>query len=112
MFPKLLETKKWWVLVVMVVLVLTGCIAAIGVLKSTIGYLGSPNDGSLRDLFIAGAVLLLSCAIGLCLVILDKRRVARFDPNLTDQQERIELGRSRAVTRVAFEKMQEKPPTS
>jgi hypothetical protein len=55
----------------------------------------------------AWSVLLVVCIIGLGLSILNKRKIRRFDPNEADQQERIAIGRRRAVTRAEFEKMQQ-----
>jgi hypothetical protein len=52
----------------------------------------------------AWSASLLLCLIGLGLSAVNKYRVRRFDPNLEDQQARIAIGRSRAITRAEFEK--------
>jgi cell division protein FtsB len=53
------------------------------------------------------STLLLLSLIGFGLWLGKKARIRRFDPNLEDQQARIAKGRSRAVTRAEFERMQQ-----
>jgi hypothetical protein len=107
MFPKLRETKGIGVVVITIVLLMIGIIAAIGALKCSLDYLLYPSEADFRSTITAYSVLLVVSFIGIGLSILNKRQIRRFDPNVTDQQARIAIGRSRAVTRAEFEKMQQ-----
>jgi hypothetical protein len=107
MFPKLLETKGMGVLVITIALLMSGAISALGALKSSVDYLQHPSEADFRSMITAWSVLVVVCFIGLGLSILKKRKIRRFDPNVADQQARIAIGRSRAVTRTEFEKMQQ-----
>jgi hypothetical protein len=108
MFPKLRETKGMGIVVITIALLLIGAIAAVGSLKCSLGYLQHPSEADFRSMITAWSVLLVVCFIGLVLSILNKRKIRRFDPNVADQQARIAIGRSRAVTRAEFEKMQQR----
>ena len=107
MFPKLLETKGMGVLVITIALLMIAGIAAVSALKCSFDYLQRPSDADFRSMITAWLVLLVVCFIGFGLSILNKRKIRRFDPNAADQQARIAIGRSRAVTRAEFEKMQQ-----
>jgi hypothetical protein len=107
MFPKLRETKGMGVVVLTIALLMIGAIAAVGALKCSLDYLQHPREADFRSMITAWSVLLVVCFIGLGLSILNKRKIRRFDPNVADQQARIAIGRSRAVTRAEFEKMQQ-----
>jgi len=107
MFPKLMETKGMGVLAVKVMLIVGGCLAALGALGCTLGYFQQPSDQSFRSMAISWSILLALGLMGLGLSLLTKYQIHRFNPNLRDQQERIAIGRSRAVTRAEFEKAQQ-----
>src|SRR5262249_18582660 len=106
MFSKLLETKGMMGLVIPVAVIMAGCIAAVIAVKCSIVYLQHPSDDGFRSMVTAWFTLLIISLIGLVLSILRKRKIRRFDPNSADQQERIALGQSRAVTRAEFERIQ------
>jgi hypothetical protein len=107
MFPKLPETKGMGVLVITIALLMIGAIAALSALNCSVEYLEHPSEADFRTMITAWSVLLVVCFIGLGLSILKKRKIRHFDPNVADQQARIAIGRSRAVTRAEFEKMQQ-----
>lgn len=106
MFPKLQETKGMWVLVVTLAVIMIGCIAAVSGLKCSIAYLQGPSDDGFRNMVTAWSLLLLICLIGLGLSTFNKRKISRFNPNMTNQQARIAIGGSRAVTWAEFDKFQ------
>ncbi len=106
MFPKLIETRSPWGPAAMLVVLTAGSLAAVGGLYWCIAYLQQPND---RDLWRMVAAWSLTAVLGLAgvgLSALNQLKDRRFDPNTEDQQARIEKGRSRAVTRAAFEASQ------
>jgi hypothetical protein len=107
MFPKLLETKRMRVLVITIALLMLGGIAAVSALKCSFDYLQRPSDADFNRMITAWLVLVVVCFIGFGLSFLNKRKIRRFDPNVADEQARIAIGRSRAVTRAEFEKMQQ-----
>lgn len=107
MFPKLRETKGMGVVVLTIALLMVGAIAALGTVKCTLDYLQERGEADFRNMITAGSVLLVVCLVGLGLSILNNRQIRRFDPNVSDQQARIAIGRSRAITRAEFEKMQQ-----
>ncbi|HKI30480.1 MAG TPA: hypothetical protein VKA46_01215 [Gemmataceae bacterium] len=106
MFPKLLETKWLWIQAVMLVVIVFGCFSAVIALYCSVTYLERPNDHDFGKMVAAWSVLLLLCLIGLGLSNFNKFKIRHFDPNLEDQQARIAIGRSRAVTRAEFERME------
>jgi hypothetical protein len=106
MFPKLMETKGMGALAVKVLLIVGSCLAALVALGCTLGHFQQPSDESFRRMAISWSVLLALGVAGLGLSLLNKYQIRRFNPNLRDQQERIAIGRSRAVTRAEFEKAQ------
>jgi hypothetical protein len=107
MFPKLQESKPMWVVVITIALLMIGAIAAVSALKCSFDYVQNSSEADLRSIITAWSVLLVVCFIGFGLSILNKRKIRRFDPNVADQQARIAIGRSRAVTRAELEKMQQ-----
>jgi Zn ribbon nucleic-acid-binding protein len=107
MFQKLPETKGWWVQVALLVVIMIGCLDAVIALYWSAEYLQGPNDYSFGNMVTAWSVLPLLGLIGLGLSVLKRFKSRRFDPNLEDQQARIAIGRSRAVTRAEFEKTQQ-----
>jgi len=104
MFPKLLDTKWMWIHVVMLVVVVIGCLGAVNALYRSATYLQQPNDQAFGKVVTAWTVLLLLCLLGLGLSFVKQYKIRHFNPNLADQQARLALGRSRAITRAEFEK--------
>ncbi|HTU92881.1 MAG TPA: hypothetical protein VMF69_22565 [Gemmataceae bacterium] len=107
MFSKLRETKGMGIVVITIALLMIGVIAAVGALRCSLDYLQNQSEADFRSMFTAWAVLLVVCLIGFGLSVLNNRKMRRFDPNVADQQARIAIGRSRAVTRAEFEKIQQ-----
>ena len=107
MFPKLLETTGMGVVFVRLAVILIGCFAAVIALKRTLEYLSNPSDAGLKNMITPWSVVPLTCLVGLGLWLLNKRKVRRFNPNAADPAARIAIGRSRAVTRAEFEKLQQ-----
>ena len=107
MFPKLLPNSKGCGLLTVTFAVIgIGLIAVGSACYHSINYLDRPSDEDLWNLVTPWSVFLLMCLVGLGLWIRQSRKVSRFDPNLADQQARIAIGRSRAITRAEFEKLQ------
>jgi hypothetical protein len=106
MFPKLQESKGLLGLAVKLGMILVALLTTIGALQSSVAYVQGPDDHTFWNMVAAWSVSLPVCLIGLGLLIVQQRNIRRFDPNLRDQQERIAIGRSRAVTRAEFEKFQ------
>jgi hypothetical protein len=107
MFPKLLKPKGPLVQAVTFAVLVTGCLAVVSALYCTVAYTQHPNDHGLRNLVAAWSALLLLCLTGLGLSIGNRYMIRHFDPNLHDQEARLAIGRSRAVTRAEFEKVQQ-----
>jgi hypothetical protein len=107
MFPKLLETRGTWFRPVMFLIIAIGCIAAAIALRDSIGYLQARNDQSFQKIVVDGLAILLLCVIGVGLSILNRYKNRRFNPNMEERDQRIALGRSRAVTRAEFDKVQQ-----
>ena len=105
MFPKLLETKSLWGPLSSLVVLLIGCLAGGAILYWIIAYLRGPSDYALHRIIAAVSVLLVVCPIGISLLLINRSRIRRFDPNLVESQDdRLEKGRKRAVTKLQFEK--------
>lgn len=107
MFPKLMETKSIGALAIKVVIVVIGSVAAVIGANDSIAYLQRPNEHLFKNVITAWSVFLLACLIGLGLSIINRAKMRRFDPNSGDREARIALGRSRAVTRQEFERVQQ-----
>jgi hypothetical protein len=110
MFPKLLEEDEMktqavgtGIGVLILVAILGGCLTFAITLYCSIAYLLDPNDHDFKNMVTAWSVLLPLALIGLVLLIVRRNRIRRFDPNQADQQARIAIGRSRAITRAGFD---------
>ena len=106
MFPKLLETKSLWLLGVRLAVLVGGCFAAVSAVRYTVNYVQNPNEEGPESLIVAWSILLFLGLVGLGQWLRERYRIRNFDPNRQDQQTRLALGRSRAVTRAEFEKGQ------
>ncbi len=107
MFPRLLQKKGIGILALVPVVLLVALIAAVVAIKRTLVYLENPNTVALNDLILPSLIVVAMAVVGMALSILNRRRIHHFDPNLTDQQERIALGQGRAVTREEFDRRQQ-----
>jgi hypothetical protein len=105
MFPKMQESKRMPVLIGRLALIGCSCVALLATVRFSIDYLNNGDDQSFWNMIASCAALLVLILLGLSLWILSKRRP--FNPNLQDQQARIALGQSRAVTRAEFDKSQQ-----
>jgi hypothetical protein len=103
MFPKLLGHTGLGVRIVLLLVSVIGCLAAVTALYRTITYLQHPNDDGFGQMVTTWFVVLLLSLTGIGLSIVNKVLIRRFNPNAGDPQARIALGRSRAVTRAEFE---------
>jgi hypothetical protein len=103
MFPKLYETKSLWGPAARLLVLVLGCLDAVGALCWSVAYLFQPNRYALERMVGAWSLLAVLGLLGAGLAALERARARRFDPNAEDQQSRIERGRSRAVTRAEFE---------
>ncbi len=108
MFPKLIETKSLASLVAMLAVLIIGCLDGLAALKWSIDYLQEPSDRAFERMVVTWSIFLPLCCIGFAMVLLQKNRDRRFDPNVEDRQDRIAKGRSRAITRVEFEIAQQR----
>jgi hypothetical protein len=108
MFPKLYETKSLWSAAAKLVVLALGCLGAVSALCWSVTYLQEPNDHALARMVAAWSLLAVLCLIGIGIAAIERSKARRFDPNLEDQQARIERGRSRAVTRAEFEAAQQR----
>jgi hypothetical protein len=104
MFPKLLGNTGLGVRIVLLVVSVIGCLAAVTALYRTITYLQHPNDDGFGRMVTTWFVLLLLSLTGIGLSIVNRVLIRRFDPNVGDPQARIALARGRAVTRAEFER--------
>ena len=107
MFPKLYETRSLWGPAASVAVLAVGGISAIGAIFWGMNYLEQPTDHALWRLGLACSALAVVSLVGARLSAAERARVRDFDPNTEDQQARIEKGRSRAMTRAAFEASQQ-----
>jgi hypothetical protein len=107
MFPKLMQTKGLWGVVVMLVLLLAGCLNAVSAVYWTAIYLFGSNERALEKMLTYWGVVAAVSVIGFVLWIVKQARFRRFDPNREDQQARIARGRSRAITQAEWEKAQQ-----
>jgi Zn ribbon nucleic-acid-binding protein len=107
MFPKMLGNRWTWIQALMLVVILIGCLAAVFALYWSVAYLLRQTDYRLGNMIASWSVLVLLSVMGLGLSLLKNVKIRRFNPNREDQQARIAIGRSRAITRAAFEKAQE-----
>lgn len=112
MFPKLFETKTAWGPIAMMGVYAVGILDVVSVLYWGIKHILHPSDHTLARLTTAGVVLGVVGFIGIVLSALNRSRARNFNPNLEDQQVRLELGRSRAVTRIEFEAGRSSPAGS
>jgi hypothetical protein len=102
MFPKLYEGSPWLAMV-QAVAAAACCLSAVAVVYWGIAYVQQPGERPLGRLIVA-LVLLAILGMGLlALGLVERSRVRRFDPNTGDPHPRIEMGRSRAMTRREFE---------
>jgi hypothetical protein len=101
MFPKLQKPKVWGP-VATLVLLLVGCLDAVSALYWSVVYLQRPTDRAFGRMVVTWSILLFLCLIGLGLAMTQRIKMRNFNPNLEDQQARIALGRSRALTRAEF----------
>ena len=114
MFPKLLEQKETRAqaagagvsCLLLALMVIASLNTALTLLWS-IAYLLDPNDRYFRNLIVGGAILLPLCVLAVVLWFVKRAKIRRFDPNSADQQFRISIGRSLAVTRAEFEEAQQ-----
>ncbi len=107
MFPKLYVTTSPWTVAIRFAVLALGLLDGVGVLFWTINYLEQPNDHALWRMITTGALLVLFGLIGLALGANERANARRFDPNTEDQQARIALGRSRAITKAELESKQQ-----
>ncbi len=111
MFTKLLEEQSTWGPVTGLGTLAVGVVAAVAGVYWSLVYLGRPSDFALWRVVAAWSAM---AAAGLLAAWLSAARRAwerRFDPNVEDQQARIEKGRRRAVTRAALEALQRPAPS-
>ncbi len=106
MFPKLLGNTGLWVRLVLLVVIVLGCLAAVNAIYRSLSYLLHLVGGSLGQLIAAWLILLAPVVAGFGLSILNNALIRRFDPNEGDPQARIAIARTRAITREEFEKAQ------
>jgi len=105
MFPKLMETKGMGGVIIKLLLIMIGSVAALIGADYTLSYFQRSNERDFKNMIVAWSVVALMCLIGLGLSIVHKARIRRFDPNLlSDQASRIAIGQSRAVSRAEFER--------
>jgi hypothetical protein len=107
MFPKLLGNTGLWVRLVLLVVIVLGCLATVNAVYHSISYLLHLADGGFGQLVTTWSVLLLLGVTGFGLSTVNNVLIRRFNPNAGDPQERIAIGRSRAITRKEFEKAQQ-----
>jgi hypothetical protein len=107
MFPKLYTGSPSIQLARLAVLVL-GCVAALGALYWTITYAERAGERTLARMVANWSLLGTLGLIGVGLGAVERAKARRFDPNLEDQQARIEKGRVRAITRAEFEAAQQR----
>lgn len=112
MFPKLLKTKGLWGPALMLLVLLIGCLEGVNALYWTAAYWHRPNDHAFGKMGTAWSVLVLVCLFGLGVLILKQFKIRNFDPNREDQQARITIGRTRAVTRAEYERGRQGIPGS
>jgi hypothetical protein len=91
----------------MLVAIFVGCLVGINAIHRTVTYLQHPSEGSLGKSVTSWSVVLGLGLAAFGLSIVNKVTLRRFDPNVGDPQTRIEMGRSRAVTRAEFDKRQQ-----
>jgi hypothetical protein len=108
MFPKLMETRSLWVPVARVASLFVGSVSFIGAIYWGINYVKTPSDYALWRLVLAASLAALACVVGMLLSAVEQRRIRLFDPNDTeDLASRLAKGKSRALTRVEFDAMQQ-----
>jgi hypothetical protein len=107
MFPKLVGNTGLGVRILLVVVSAIGCLVVVSALHRSVTYLQQPNDQGFGKMVTAWAVLVLLGLTGIALSIINKVKIRRFNPNVGDQQARIALGQSRAITRAQFEETQQ-----
>jgi hypothetical protein len=106
MFPKLMETTSLLGLLVTVSALVFGAVSAVAALKCSLTYARVQSDATFSAMLTAWSALLAAGMVASALYLVRSVRVRRFDPNRTDQQSRIALGRSRALTREDYEKLE------
>lgn len=107
MFPKLYSGSPL-IQFAQLVVVMLGCVGILGALYWTAIYLLQSGDRALARMVAYWALLAGLGLIGVGLRALERAKARRFDPNLEDQQTRIEKGRLRAITRAEFEAAQQR----
>jgi hypothetical protein len=113
MFPKLMDGKWAGLQALLLVVLMGGCLTAAIALYCTAAYLLGPNDYDFRNMVTAWSALLALGAVGLGLSLVRRSKIRHFDPNLEEQQARLTIAQSRAVTRAEFERVrQERQPRS
>lgn len=106
MFPKLMETQSPWPILARIGTLAIVLFSLTNVTLSAFSYFIQPRDHVLERLTISCLIFLISCSIGIALVVADGRRKRNFDPNMIEhQQSRIDKGRLHAITRLEFDKM-------
>ena len=108
MFPKLYETKSLWGAAAKLVLLALGCLDTACALSWSVAYLQQPNDHGFWRVVLAWSLLAVLVLIGIGLTAIECSKAGRFDPNVEDQQARINKGRVRAVTRSEFDAGQQR----
>lgn len=103
MFAKLRQPRMW-LGVARLVVILIGCLLAVSALYNSFSYWQRPDGEGLGRMALTWLALLLVGLLGVGLGLAEAYDARRFNPNLQDQQARIAMGRSRAITRAEFEK--------
>jgi hypothetical protein len=107
MFAKLEPPKSDWHSTWMLVTIVVGLLALLPALKYTLQFFDAQgNSGHFEMLAFWGAFLAMVLAYA-GLSRLDQRRISRFNPNTAaDQDARIAIGKSRAITKVEYDAIQ------
>jgi hypothetical protein len=108
MFPKLMDGKWAGLQAILLLVIMAGCLTTALTLYSSVAYLLSPNDDGFRKMVTAWSVLLVFTAVGIGLSLVRRRRIRHFDLNSEDQQARLAIAQSRAVTRAEFEQARQR----
>ena len=111
MFPKLLEERSTWGPVTRLATLAVGVLAAVTGVYWTFAYLGRPSNFALWRMAAAWSAMAAAGLLAAGLSVSRRAWECRFDPNVEDQQVRIEKGRRRAVTRAEFEASRRQGPS-
>jgi hypothetical protein len=85
-----------------------GCLDTACALSWSVAYLQQPNDHGFWRVVLAWSLLAVLVLIGIGLTAIERSKAGRFDPNVEDQQARINKGRAGAVTRSEFDAGQQR----